>query len=375
MTALQVHDWIYQHLQLPEEEVRMIQIDGPGRRVFIKFQNDEQAQNTLQATSGQMTYQHENGESYNVFIEHAGMGTKRIRIANLPPEVPNSIIRDALATYGDVLEIIEESWSKAYRYSVSNGIRVAVTRLKKSVPSNMTIGGTRVIITYENQPPTCYVCNTMGHQSQECPKRKLPNKQQNFLTNPTRADVVEQKIARPPIDPIKNNPFTINKGKDGTTTITMPNESHNVQANRNNNAAQDTLKQDGTHTADNIKTYTATSQITRPQKNNKAVNIQHEQSTAKDSADQEEHTTHNRIETNTESTIRELEDDTKADGGNDNKIKDNANHSPMDDEPTKVTEKTSPKRNKKLKTEREPQHNTDRTRSRSRGLRMTISDN
>jgi hypothetical protein len=69
----------------------MIQIDGPGRRVYIKFHNNEQAQATLHATTGQLEYQHENGESYTVHIELAGMGTKCIRIANLPPEVPNNL--------------------------------------------------------------------------------------------------------------------------------------------------------------------------------------------------------------------------------------------------------------------------------------------
>ena len=37
ITALQEHEWIYGNLRLPEKDVRMIQIDGPGSRVFIKL--------------------------------------------------------------------------------------------------------------------------------------------------------------------------------------------------------------------------------------------------------------------------------------------------------------------------------------------------
>jgi hypothetical protein len=132
ITALQVHEWIYENLQLPEEDVLMIQIDGPGRRVYIKFHTSEQAQNILQTTSGQLNYLHDNSESFIVQLELAGMGTKRVRIANLPPEIPNNIIRETLSTYGEVTEIIEETWSKAYRYSVSNGIRTAITRPKNT---------------------------------------------------------------------------------------------------------------------------------------------------------------------------------------------------------------------------------------------------
>ena len=35
----------------------------------------------------------------------AGMGTKRIRVANLPPEVPNDTLRAALAHFGKVQDI------------------------------------------------------------------------------------------------------------------------------------------------------------------------------------------------------------------------------------------------------------------------------
>jgi hypothetical protein len=76
-----------------------------------------------------------------------------------------------MSKYGTVKGISEESWSKAYRYSVSNGIRIVELSLKLHIPSNMVIAGTRVIISYEGQPLTCYGCNGAGHQY-ECPQRK-----------------------------------------------------------------------------------------------------------------------------------------------------------------------------------------------------------
>jgi len=129
ITALHIHEWIYENLRLPEKDVRMIQIDGPGRREFIKLNTSEQAQSILQTTKGELEFRHDNGELSIVHLELAGMGIRRIRIANLPPEVPDRIIRETLSTYGDVTEISEETWSKAYRYPVPKGIRIAVTRL------------------------------------------------------------------------------------------------------------------------------------------------------------------------------------------------------------------------------------------------------
>jgi hypothetical protein len=55
-----------------------------------------------------------------------------IRLANLPPEVSDRTIRGALSPYGEVAAIHEDSWSSAYRYPVSNGVRIAVTKLKKT---------------------------------------------------------------------------------------------------------------------------------------------------------------------------------------------------------------------------------------------------
>jgi hypothetical protein len=73
----------------------------------------------------------------------AGLGTKRIRIANLPPEVPEGPIRIALAQHGDIKSIQEESWSKSYRYAVSNGIKIVTVGLK-TIRSHATIARHRV---------------------------------------------------------------------------------------------------------------------------------------------------------------------------------------------------------------------------------------
>ena len=86
----------------------MIQIDVPGRRVFIKLNTSEQAQTILQTTKEQLEFRYDNSELFIVQLELAGMGIRLIRIANLPPEVPDRIIRETLSTYGDVTEIVKK---------------------------------------------------------------------------------------------------------------------------------------------------------------------------------------------------------------------------------------------------------------------------
>ena len=45
-----------------EDDVRMIQVDGVRRHVYIKFINDERMQATMGRHTGQLEYHHANGE-------------------------------------------------------------------------------------------------------------------------------------------------------------------------------------------------------------------------------------------------------------------------------------------------------------------------
>ena len=56
-------------------------------------------------TGWQAEYRHNNGEISKVRIETAGLGTRRVRIGNLPPEVTKEIIRTTMARYGEVKDV------------------------------------------------------------------------------------------------------------------------------------------------------------------------------------------------------------------------------------------------------------------------------
>jgi hypothetical protein len=36
ITAIEIHDWIYAKMEIPGQEVQMIQIDGTKRQVYIR---------------------------------------------------------------------------------------------------------------------------------------------------------------------------------------------------------------------------------------------------------------------------------------------------------------------------------------------------
>jgi len=116
ITAYDIHEWIQQVLRIPKQTVSTIQIDGIKRQVYIKLIDNANVQDLLRETNGQAEYKHHNGVLSIVNIAVAGMGTKHVRIANLPPEVKEHAIRTALTPSGTVLTVIEEMWPNTYIY-------------------------------------------------------------------------------------------------------------------------------------------------------------------------------------------------------------------------------------------------------------------
>ena len=86
--------------------------------------------------------------------------------------MPDTALRALLAPFGKVQIIQKEMWTKMYRYPVLNGICQVTIMLAKHISSHLTVAENRVLLSYEGQPSTCYVCGETGHVLQTCPKRR-----------------------------------------------------------------------------------------------------------------------------------------------------------------------------------------------------------
>jgi hypothetical protein len=116
----------------------------------------------IRETGGQVEYIHVDGTRSQIKIDVAGKGTKSKRIANLPPEVPDEVLKAALIPYGNIVAIRNEMWSKAYRYAVANGIRIVTMIVNKNIPSHMQIAGHRVLLSYEGSRKLVTVVEKRG---------------------------------------------------------------------------------------------------------------------------------------------------------------------------------------------------------------------
>jgi len=102
----------------------------------------------------------------------ARYGHQRRTDSHPPSEVPEENIRKTLAQFGDIKTIKEKTWSKAYPYAVSNGVKLMTIALQKYIPSHEMIEGHGVLISHEEQPISCYGCNATIHMYQVCPVRQ-----------------------------------------------------------------------------------------------------------------------------------------------------------------------------------------------------------
>jgi hypothetical protein len=207
ISAYDIHEWIHDQLRVREDTICTIQIDGAKRQVFIKFAELIYAQEVLNTTNGQVEYKHTNGEISIVHVDMAGMGTKRVRIANLPPETKEEKIRAALSQYGDIRDIQKEKWAKAYRYVLDNGIRIVTITLKKHIPSRLVIVEHGVLAAYEGQSETCYGCGETGHVYIVCPHHRTVERTSNheptswatIAAKPPQTQRTKKKIKIPTI--------------------------------------------------------------------------------------------------------------------------------------------------------------------------------
>jgi len=98
INAFQIHEWLYETLRLTEDDVRVIQIDGPLGKEYVKFVNSERMMRVLQPIQGDLDFYHENRVISKVTVEITGGGSRRVRVTTFPSEVTEAQITNITST-------------------------------------------------------------------------------------------------------------------------------------------------------------------------------------------------------------------------------------------------------------------------------------
>jgi hypothetical protein len=73
--------------------------------VFIRVRDPGLIDDLIYKNNGTIPYEHQEGVLSQVRSSMAGLGTRRVRIANLPPELLTTLLMRALEEYGTVFDV------------------------------------------------------------------------------------------------------------------------------------------------------------------------------------------------------------------------------------------------------------------------------
>lgn len=170
-TAVEIHDWLDEVIGINSDLAHTTQLDADSYCVYVKFFDSITVDRILGKIGNSVEFIHRDGSKSNVSVRRADVYYRTVRVFNVPIEVDNSKIRDALSKYGVVKDIVNERWGKQYKIQCFSGTRAVDMELKSSIPSYINVDGHKAHVIYNGQTPTCHVCNESGHLRQDCPRR------------------------------------------------------------------------------------------------------------------------------------------------------------------------------------------------------------
>ena len=188
---------------IEEHKVAAVQALSPTRyRIEYRYSLDRHAAdiNDIAFRGIQLTPLAAYEEVKSVFVDQA------------PLQMQDQYLFDTLAPYGRVISI-QHLKVKGF-LSVRSGTRRVSMVIMKPIPANINIGGFCVSFRYRGQPPTCFVCQEVGHTARGCQKSRQARKSaENKNNNNTTRDGSNQILNKTSVQ------TTLKVKSDGKTRV------------------------------------------------------------------------------------------------------------------------------------------------------------
>ena len=155
-----------------KRKVAAVQALSPTRyRIEYRYSSDRHAAdiNSIPFRGIQLTPLPAYEEVKSVFVDRA------------PQQMQDQHLFDTLAHCSLVISV-QQLKVKGFP-SVRSGTRRVPMVINKPIPANINIGGFLVSYRYRGQPPTCFVCQEVGHTGRGCPKSRRARKSANNNNN------------------------------------------------------------------------------------------------------------------------------------------------------------------------------------------------
>ena len=192
-----VQRFVEKGLGITSSDLKSIQLHNIRHCVLIEMADPGAATKIATETHCKYAFKTHPGIKIPVYVDD---NTVDVRIHDLPLDMPNTKIAEAMREYGEVLTIRDEVWRNFFT-GVPNGVRVLKMKLSKPVPSYITVCELSTLATYTGQIASCRRCGKKRHVSKSCAEaiKLTENKQpkQTAKTTPPAPKVLLPAASKP----------------------------------------------------------------------------------------------------------------------------------------------------------------------------------
>lgn len=182
--------------QFNPEEIYSIHKEKDSRAIFVKFKSESFMKAALHNMQPVLTFQYANGKAVNVTVSEADISFKYIRVFNLPPEIEDKEIYQALSSYGIIRQQVREKYHPSTGFPVFSTVRGLYMEVAKEIPPQVRVRHFQARIYYDGMINKCFICKSTDHIKANCPRRNAVQ-QSSSVQGRLYSDIVEARDLRP----------------------------------------------------------------------------------------------------------------------------------------------------------------------------------
>ena len=152
-----IHRFVRDKLRLDSRYIKALQINYTKNLVYVETTSPDVAYRTVELHNKR----HVLSCDYKDFVVKLSMEDSGVyvKLYDLPLNMPYSMVRSEMSKYGDVINVTKDNWGDdTICPNVSSGIFTVHIKLRKPVPSYISVNGEETFTSYANQVKKLFKC-------------------------------------------------------------------------------------------------------------------------------------------------------------------------------------------------------------------------
>lgn len=153
---------------LTSKDVHTLYQDLYDRCIYIKF-NAEQKYLEFVSDKNVLNFNYTNGATTQVTVKGASGVMRYVRVFNLPPEITDKTLNEAMHRFGNIISTRREKFGANSLLPVFSGVRGVCIEMEREIPQFIYIQNIKARIFYDGMRERCFKCGDETHKKQDCP--------------------------------------------------------------------------------------------------------------------------------------------------------------------------------------------------------------